>query len=75
MSKQKNYLFEMVKDHQFVLFTLLIPAFMWGWRKGKEHEVPQSRVRKGTRKIAGQLANMGMMTALSHLKKRILSKI
>lgn len=62
--KHKKYLMAAVTDYRFTFFTILLPAFIWGWRSDK-------KLWMG--KIIKDLIEVGMFAALTHFKKHIKS--
>lgn len=63
VKKHKNYLVNKVHDHRVELLAILIPAFFWGWKIGRE---------QGMRKILKQLARVGFLTACSKAKRQLI---
>ena len=62
VERHKKYFVHLVHDHRIVLLATLLPAFLWGWKKGRQ---------KGLRKIIKQLMRVGVLTTFSHLKKQL----
>lgn len=61
--KHKKYLIHVIYDHRIILAATLLPAFLWGWRKGRE---------KGVGKFLTQLIKMSLMTAISQAKQHLI---
>ena len=57
-----NHLIAIVKNHRVLCLTTLLPAFLWGWKKGKENSLS---------KVIKQLVNIGAVTFFSHIKKQL----
>lgn len=39
--KHKAYLDSVINDHRWVVLTSLLPAFLWGWERGKKQKLAQ----------------------------------
>ena len=60
--EHKRYLFGVINDHRIALLATLLPAFLWGWKKGRQ---------KGLGKIVKQIMKVGILTSFSHIKRRL----
>ena len=60
--EHKKYLLGVVYDHRMVLLATLLPAFLWGWKKGRQ---------KGWGGIVKQIMKIGMLTSFSHIKRQL----
>jgi hypothetical protein len=59
----KKYIFDMVNTYSLASLFILLPAFLWGWKIGGEKRISL---------IMRQLVHFGMLTTLTHFKKKII---
>ena len=63
--KHEKYFADMANSHKVMLITTLLPAFLWGWKKGQE---------KGVGVMLKQLARVVLMTAFSKASRHFIHK-
>jgi hypothetical protein len=61
--EEKNYFRRLMRNNFVALIATLLPAFTMGWGLAK---------LGSKRLVIRQLANVGVVTALNHIKKRMI---
>ena len=61
-NEHKKYIADVLRDHWVVLGMTLMPAFIWGWKRGREANVGQC-LKTGVK--------IGLVRAISHIKKKL----
>ena len=62
--EHKKYLLGVVNDHRIVLLATVLPAFLWGWKKGKH---------TGFGKMIKQISKAVILTYYSYIKRNALT--
>ncbi|HBI21650.1 MAG TPA: hypothetical protein DDY37_03545 [Legionella sp.] len=61
-NEHKKYIADVLHDHWIVLGITLMPAVIWGWKKGREAKVGQ---------FLKPWVKIGLVSAFSQMKKKL----